>query len=470
MYKKAKRSWHKHFDFILFDIICMQIAYSISYMLRHGAHLPYEVSGYRMMAGIIALIDICVVVFTEGYRGILRRGYLAELKSVIKHVTLVILLAFSYMFFAQSSDQFSRIVFFYTWGFSVFLLYIERILLKKRIIKRMEKAENQREVVVITSSDEAEETIANIQQEIHHDFCIKGLCILDQDMQGKNIADIPVIASSDNLVDYLKSNIVDEVFLNLPPQIKLPEYIMESCMEMGITTHLNLRMLSQSSANRTVEKFGGYMVMTSSIKMASQGELFLKRAMDICGSIVGLLITAIATIFVAPIIYIQSPGPIFFSQERIGKNGRRFRIYKFRSMYTDAEERKKDYMDQNEMNGLMFKMKNDPRIFPFGKFIRKTSIDELPQFWNVLKGDMSLVGTRPPTVDEYEQYDVHHKGRLATKPGLTGMWQVSGRSDVTDFEEVVRMDTEYITKWSLGRDVRIIVKTLLVLLQGKGAS
>ena len=138
-------------------------------------------------------------------------------------------------------------------------------------------------------------------------------------------------------------------------------------------------------------------------------------------------------------------------------------------MFQDAEERKKELMAQNEMDGLMFKMKDDPRITKVGKFIRKTSIDELPQFWNVLKGDMSLVGTRPPTVDEYEKYKLHHKARLSAKPGITGMWQVSGRSDITDFEDVVKLDTEYIKNWSIGRDFRILAKTVQVVLTGKGS-
>ena len=138
-------------------------------------------------------------------------------------------------------------------------------------------------------------------------------------------------------------------------------------------------------------------------------------------------------------------------------------------MYQDAEERKKELMAQNEMDGLMFKMKDDPRITKVGKFIRKTSIDELPQFWNVLKGDMSLVGTRPPTVDEFEQYSAYHKKRLCQKPGLTGVWQVSGRSDITDFEEVVKLDMEYVKNWNVGMDIKILFKTVGVVLKGSGS-
>ena len=203
--------------------------------------------------------------------------------------------------------------------------------------------------------------------------------------------------------------------------------------------------------------------------------------MDILGGLVGCFFTLLLTIVVGPLIYIKSPGPIFFSQTRIGKNGRKFKIYKFRSMYMDAEERKKELMSQNKMSGLMFKMDYDPRIIGsekmgkdgkpkgIGNFIRATSIDEFPQFWNVLKGDMSLVGTRPPTVDEWEQYEPHHRARMAIKPGITGMWQVSGRSDITDFEEVVQLDTEYIEKWNLGLDIKLLLMTVVKVFKNDGA-
>ena len=193
--------------------------------------------------------------------------------------------------------------------------------------------------------------------------------------------------------------------------------------------------------------------------------------MDICGGIVGLILTGIIAVVIGPIIYIKSPGPIFFTQVRVGKNGRKFKIYKFRSMYMDAEERKAELMAQNNIkDGMMFKMDDDPRIIKgIGHFIRKYSIDEFPQFWNVLKGDMSLVGTRPPTVDEWEKYEFHHRSRLAIKPGLTGLWQVSGRSDITDFEEVVKLDKTYIESWNIGQDIKTLFKTVGVVLVKEGA-
>ena len=197
--------------------------------------------------------------------------------------------------------------------------------------------------------------------------------------------------------------------------------------------------------------------------------LFIKRCFDVFGSLIGIVITLIIGLVVAPLILIESRGPIIFKQKRVGTNGRYFYIYKFRSMCRDAEKKKEDLMEQNEMSGQMFKMSNDPRITKIGKFIRKTSIDELPQFFNVLKGDMSLVGTRPPTVDEFNNYSFHHKRRLSMKPGITGLWQISGRNEITDFEEVVKLDLQYIDNWSLILDIKIILKTILVVFTRKGS-
>ena len=200
-----------------------------------------------------------------------------------------------------------------------------------------------------------------------------------------------------------------------------------------------------------------------------EGAMLFKRCIDILGALVGLVISVPIIAVTAIPLKLESPGPLFFKQKRVGLNGRVFSIYKLRSMYVDAEQRKQELMAKNKMQGLMFKMDDDPRITRVGRFIRRTSIDELPQFWNVLRGDMSLVGTRPPTLDEYEQYDSHHKRRLSMKPGITGLWQVSGRSDIQDFEEVVKLDVAYIDHWSLALDMRILFKTVGVVLRRTGA-
>jgi len=287
-------------------------------------------------------------------------------------------------------------------------------------------------------------------------------------MMGETINGVSVVANAESMLEYVRSNVVDEVFINCDNK-KVDEEITDYCLKMGITVHINLERSFVNLPNAEVESINGFTVLTASINSVTARQLLIKRLIDIGGSVVGLILTAVVYVFIAPIIYIQSPGPILFSQKRVGKNGRQFKIFKFRSMYMDDEERKKELMKNNKMQGHMFKMDNDPRITPIGRFIRKTSIDELPQLFNILKGEMSLVGTRPPTVDEYEAYEMHHKKRLAIKPGLTGMWQVCGRNDITDFEKVVELDTQYIEEWTLGLDVKILLKTLVVVLGRRGS-
>ena len=294
---------------------------------------------------------------------------------------------------------------------------------------------------------------------------------------------IPVVADAESVSDYVQKHWVDEVFVDLPETVVFPQKVFDTLVEMGVTVHLNLtRSTNIPGKIQLVEKVGSYNVLTTTMNYATTKQAMFKRCMDIAGGLVGCGICALLCIFVAPAIYIASPGPIFFTQERIGKNGKRFKMYKFRSMYMDAEARKAELMKQNKVSGgLMFKLDFDPRIIGnkilpdgtkktgIGQFIRSTSIDEFPQFFNVLKGDMSLVGTRPPLISEFDQYEPHHRARMSVKPGITGMWQVSGRSEITDFEEVVRLDTKYINEWSIGMDIKILLKTVITVLRRKGS-
>ncbi len=472
MYQKKKSIWQKHFDFILLDIICLQIAYMIAFGLRHGSYFPYTDSRYRNLGMILALLQICIGFFMESYKNILRRGYFEEFKKTVLLVSAVMMFAFTYLFIAKTSRVFSRAVFLYLWVLGVALIYLERICWKQVLRQRMKDEKYLLSLVIVTTMDRAEEVISVIGKRQYTGFYIQGVILADRENPGGGILfrGVPVVADYRDAFMYLQEQVVDEVFIDLPEAMDWRREMIDICTEMGITTHLNMGGIGLDNKNAIVETFSDYVVITSSIRIAEPRQLLIKRIMDIAGGIVGVLFTVILTIILGPVIFIQSPGPIFFSQERVGRNGRRFRIYKFRSMYPDAEERKKELMEQNKMQGLMFKMDNDPRIIPIGKFIRKTSLDEFPQFFNVLKGDMSLVGTRPPTVDEYEQYEAHHKARLAAKPGLTGMWQVSGRSDIVDFEEVVRLDKKYIAEWNIGMDLRILFETVKVVVTGKGST
>lgn len=479
MYRKKTEDWITNFDFVILDIIALEISFFIAYIIRHGFDrirngLPEL---YVNVALLLMVFAILQSILTKNYEGILVRGQYKEFKKTVKYVTVITVLLVLYLYMLKKGDDFSRTVYVILWEVDVILTYLFRCLwkkIKKKFIKKAQKENNS--FLLVTLSDMAEETINILSEDVS--MSISGIIIVDKDMVGERIQGIDVVVDKENAIDYICRNWVDEIFINVSDEyFDYEKQFVNDCITMGITIHKKLaRTYNSCGCVKVVQNMGDYTVLSSTLKEVSLNQMILKRLLDIVGGIVGLAITAILFVFIAPIIYIKSPGPIFFKQWRIGKNGKKFQIYKFRSMYMDAEERKAELMSKNKIkDGMMFKIENDPRIIGgengkgIGNFIRNTSIDEFPQFINVLKGDMSLVGTRPPTLDEWEKYKGHHRKRMATKPGLTGMWQVSGRSDIVDFEEVVRLDTEYIANWSFGRDIKIILKTVKVVIFGKGS-
>ncbi|MBE5921433.1 MAG: sugar transferase [Lachnospiraceae bacterium] len=478
MYKRNVNGWMKHIDFLVLDIIMLEIALLLANWLRNGLQKESWIQVFQGNSLLMILIACCATFLLGTYNGILRRGYWKEFQASVLYVSIVAAGILLYWYLSRSEMlEYSRL------AFTTFLLlanvfvYVERILLKNHLTKR--KKENAaRRMLLIATKDDAEDLVRTVTENNFADLYIMGIIIVDQDMTGQQIHTLPIVASAADAADYIRQNWVDEVFVDFVQPNDTLEGLLEQCKIMGITLHVKLMKQQHAMGNETLEKVAGYSVLSSSINIVTPREMFFKRAMDICAGLVGCLVTGIIFIFLAPAIYITSPGPIFFAQTRVGKNGRKFKIYKFRSMYIDAEERKKELMKNNKMSGLMFKMDADPRILGSGPdgtrhglgwFIRTFSIDEFPQFFNILKGDMSLIGTRPPTVDEWEAYELHHRARLAVRPGLTGMWQVSGRSNITDFEEVVKLDMEYIRNWSLALDFRIILKTIVVVLKGVGS-
>ncbi|MDO5416766.1 MAG: sugar transferase [Lachnospiraceae bacterium] len=482
MYKKTSQNWLKHLDFIIIDMICLQIAFVLAYISRHGWCNPFSSRSYMQISIIFMMFGLFTSTFFDSFKNVLKRGCYKELTMTIRHVGLVELLTIFYLFSIQSVQQYSRIVVYMTGIIYAILGYAARVTWKAHLREKM-KNSGGRSLVIITTKTLAAEVIRNIKENNYEMFHLAGIAVIDEDMTGQEIEGIRVVAFEDDVADYVCRAWVDEVYINIPNNIPYPKAMINQFIEMGVIVHMNLVNSSNLSANRqVVERLGNYTVLTTSINLASSRQLLFKRLLDIAGGLTGCLITGILVLAIGPAIYIQSPGPIFFSQERIGKNGKRFKMYKFRSMYMDAEERKKELMKENRVkDGMMFKLDWDPRIIGskklpdgtmkkgIGNYIRDLSLDEFPQFFNVLKGDMSLVGTRPPTVDEWDKYELHHRARLATKPGVTGMWQVSGRSNITDFEEVVRLDKKYISEWSMGLDFKILLKTVGVVLKKEGS-
>lgn len=471
MYKKENNSWLKHIDFVILDILCLQLAFILAYEIRVAKGIPYLNPLYENMAFVLVIFQLLVSFFGESFSGVLRRGFLIEMKCMIEHEICVMLLAVLYLFMSQQGVMYSRGAFTIMCTLYFFIAYAARIGWKKVIRSRKYAEGEKRSILIITTDAEAANVVKALRGDSYGTYHLAGVALLDKNKTGSMIQSVPVVAGADDVTAYIHKNWVDEVFFALPEHVDIPKKIMKDCNRMGVVTHVQLAALNELGKNQVVEEIAGYMVLSSSINIVSSWQLLVKRLMDIAGGLVGCIFTGIIYIFIAPIMKVKSPGPVFFSQVRMGKNGKPFKIYKFRSMYMDAEERKKELMEKNNIkDGLMFKMDDDPRIIKgIGHFIRKTSLDEFPQFWNILKGDMSLVGTRPPTMDEWDKYELHHRRRLAIKPGLTGMWQVSGRSEITDFEEVVELDTKYIEQWSIGLDIKILFKTVTVVFTGSGA-
>ncbi len=253
-------------------------------------------------------------------------------------------------------------------------------------------------------------------------------------------------------------------YLNISKILKISE-------DMGVTARLILDLYDLPESKRFVSNIGTLPVLTYHSTSFDTVQLFFKSVLDIFCAVLGLIVFSPVFLITTIAIKLESPGPALFCQTRVGRNGKRFKMYKFRSMYQDAEERKSELQAQNKIkDGLMFKIDDDPRITKVGKFIRKTSIDELPQLINVLMRNMSIVGTRPPTVDEVEKYQRHHHRRISIMPGITGMWQVNGRSEILDFEEVVELDKKYIDEWTFMLDIKLILQTVTAVIARRGAS
>ena len=468
--------WAKnHMLRVLTDTVSVALSYLLAFMALYGV-LPSGIKWYGLflMVWIYFLSALIPMKKTSPEEESAAETFAGAWRQTL---CIAVLLAVFLFFFARNNYE-TKIFFILQIGFLLLCLNLGRIYCKAVILNYYDKDKNKIRLLIFANKTNALTAMRRLAASKLCRYDLIALTIVDGETEQVELNLIQyrdgrsyMVTESADIDEYMKRQAIDEALLSLPNSSR--EYIsslLKTLQSMGIVAHVAANSLGLSEEAKQVGELGNYRVLTYGTRIFTPAELFIKRAMDICGGLTGLLITGILSIFVVPAICLESPGPAIFKQIRVGKNGRKFAIYKFRSMYMDAEERKRELMEKNEMNGLMFKIKDDPRITRTGRFIRKTSIDEFPQFLNVLKGDMSLVGTRPPTVDEFEQYEEHHKRRLSLKPGITGMWQVSGRSDIQDFEDVVRMDLEYIDNWSVWLDIKILIQTVFVVFSHKGAS
>ncbi len=456
------------YSLLIIDMVCVALSYAIAYLLKYRTFSDFNQAA--LMVGLLLML-FCVVnaLLLDWNHFIFKRGYFDELMAVLKYDAIMLIAIGFSVFILHQGQFFSRLVFGY-FGVLVYILtYVSHILFKKYMIALYKRSNSADRVLVVTKRAYVEALLNDMRADSEWSYRVTSIALLD-DGDEDEIEGIPVIRCERDSVDKLTTVVMDAAFMYLPDESSdvIERYV--SCFEtMGVDCSLSVANIHGISSTKSVGTFAGHVVVTYASHDIDYRRRFIKRFFDIILSLVGLIITLILTPFIALAIAVDSRGPVIYSQIRVGRNGRHFRMYKFRSMYTDADERKAELLKDNELSGPMFKMENDPRITRVGRFIRKTSIDELPQFINILKGDMSLIGTRPPTVEEFEQYSMHYRRRLSITPGLTGLWQVSGRNDITDFEDVVKLDLEYIDNWSLSLDIKIFLQTIGVVIIGKGS-
>lgn len=465
MYKLSRQAYFNVIQLLL-DIIFLLASYFLSYFITNIITDLHNFIDYLW----IIIFFIPLWLFPMSFLGMYDKTTFCYIDRIIRNCLLSTLLAsalLSTMVYFVKGSMFNKTLFIVFVIVVLNLLMLERLIYTFIIAKTMSKNGAATRVIIIGSPSTAEKYIDYIKK-TNIWVNIIGYVRTDSKNTAKHTYNLGYI---NDLVHILKHNIVDEVIFALPKNYvgEVEQYVL-LCEKMGITVRMVLNLYDLKLSKTHITTIGTFPILTFHTVSLNTTHVLVKRLMDILGSIIGLIITFFLSLFIIPAIKIDSSGPAIFSQERVGLNGRTFKLYKFRSMTCDADTKKQQLAKLNQIKaGPMFKIKNDPRVTRVGNFLRRTSLDELPQFFNVLKGDMSLVGTRPPTLDEVSKYEDFHRRRISIKPGITGLWQISGRSSITNFDEVVKLDTKYIDEWSIWLDIKIILKTLLIVFKRNNA-
>jgi exopolysaccharide biosynthesis polyprenyl glycosylphosphotransferase len=463
------------FFIYLGDLGATLIAFLCAYWFRgtfsqesYAALFPFP----RYFNLLLAIFPIWPLLFylTGLYRFWQGQGFWKETWGIFKGVFLSSLFL-GFTVFALKYQFVSRIFIFLFAIFDFFFVLAARTFIRKFILFFNRKTERFRMILIVGTEERAVTLAQNIEK--HKDLGLRILGFLStgetSPLQKQKLNGYSVLGVTKDLPRLLEREVVDEVIFAISQEeLKRMEDLFLLCEERGITARLAINFFPHVIAKTHLEELDGLPLLTFTTTPKNELLLILRRILDFMGSLVLIVILAPVFLFITLLIRLDSPGPIIYRQVRCGRNGRRFTFYKFRSMVERAEERQSDLAPYNVMDGPVFKMKNDPRVTRVGKFLRKTSLDELPQLINVLRGEMSFVGPRPPIPAEVERYEGWQRRRLSMKPGITGLWQVSGRNQI-DFDQWMKLDLEYIDNWSLWLDFKILLRTLLAVLLGKGA-
>lgn len=455
-----------------FDVIHVfldLLVHVISFIIAFSIWWPDTYTNGEWKA-FISLYLICIIIFILANRtqNIYNNTVFLYNDRIIRRETTSFVVAFACGYIVHSGASFAQLPMSFVVGLLCvsYILLILEIFFFKKIIDRFIGRKHVSRILYVGSKDSYNK---------YRYFLAKTSILVNEIgyiSYDDNDESLEYIGKLSDLESLIRKYNIDQVYILQKREMDM-EYIqkyVDLCIEMGVTCRIIIDTFRRRKAFSYISSIGTYPVYTFHTVSMNTMEQIIKRLFDICFSLFAIIITSPIMLITAIAIKLDSKGPAIFKQVRVGKNGRHFKIWKFRSMYANAEEMRAQLEDLNEVSdGMMFKIKDDPRITRVGKFIRKTSIDELPQFFNVLFGSMSLVGTRPPTLDEVERYTSSQWRRISIKPGITGMWQAYGRSSVKDFTKVVELDTQYIDEWSFLLDIKILFRTVAEVMNHKNS-
>lgn len=452
---------------LLVDVLTIIVSFYVSYALISWirGELPFSYEGrtyYETFAFLILSGLLSLLIFVE-YPTRRLTTWWSEVK-IATRINIISVFIFTLLSFILKVQMFSRFFFLGYFIVNLVLMLTNRALIRGALGLRRRAGWDTKTRLILGCTDMATKYVERV--ELNPQLGIRVLGYLADE---KSNMGMPYLGLLSNLRNTLLNHQVDGIVITLPMTDPRIENIIDECELQGIPVELTLDNLSSKLAySHVVEGMGLPRLILSQVPH-SPNAVFLKRTTDIILSGIALIILSPLFLFIAMVIKLGDRGPVFFTQTRVGQFGRTFHIHKFRSMRVDAERVRDELMHLNEMSGPVFKITHDPRVTRVGHWLRKLSLDELPQFYDVFVGNMSLVGPRPPLPSEVQKYDVQYRRRLSVKPGITCLWQISGRNDI-DFDAWMKLDLAYIDTWSYGQDIKILLKTIPVVLKGKGAS
>lgn len=469
---------------ILLDASLVSVVFFLTFYLRRHIHLLYRLDilpSARVVAEMTApLADYfivlilfvplwCGVLYMNGMYKTLRTKRLLEVTWIIIKSAFLTTIAFGTIVFIFKLEFISRAFFLLLVGFTSSGVFVEKVVMFSIMHEIRRKGYNYRKLLIVGTGKRALVFMQNIECHPEWGLKIAGVIDFEEDHLGRVVDGSRVVGTLDAIPRILNRQSIDEVVFVIPrTKLSSIENTLYVCETQGVKATIAVDLFDLKIAKARQTDLDGVPLLTFETTVAEEWQLFVKRTADIIIS--GLGIVALSPLFLAIAILIKltSKGAVFYIQKRVGLNGRKFILYKFRSMHKGAHEKLADLLARNEMKGPVFKIKDDPRVTAVGRFLRRSSLDELPQLFNVFTGSMSLVGPRPPIPSEVSKYEPWQRRRLSMRPGITCLWQISGRNKI-DFDDWMKLDLEYIDNWSLWLDFKILCKTIPVVLFGIGA-